>query len=258
MISEWGRRAGETADTLKQNLLNAGVKLRFSAEQLGNAKVEKVSSLMDEAGKAADDAIRAASGAADFVVDQAGHVVDLAAAGAGYVSSAAGEAFRVLQDQDQGEVFMKIAEDDIGGIDLLEPENWDEARAAVDAAIEKTYDEYEILDKSKTDEETVRVVASIVFGTMMYGYQYSNGLITLGEYTRYMSEVLIREGLPTGVGFIAALLPIKAPHAESLARDATYYLISIAYGDKSGEEIEAEEELLLDIPDQKEYESETE
>ena len=153
---------------------------------------------------------------------------------------------------------MKIAEDDIGGIDLLEPENWDEARAAVDAAIEKTYDEYEILDKSKTDEETVRVVASIVFGTMMYGYQYSNGLITLGEYTRYMSEVMTREGLPTRVRFIAALIQIKAPYAESLARDAIYYLISVAYGDKSEEEIEAEEELLLDGPDQKEYETETE
>ena len=255
VISEWGSHAGETADTLKQDLSDAGVKLKVSAQQLGNATVEKASGLTDKAGKTADDAIRAASGAADYVVDQAGHVVDLAAVGAGYVSSAAGEAFRILQDK--GEVLMKIAEDAVADIDLSEPENWDEARVAVDAAIEKAY-EYEILDKSKTDEETVRVVTSIIFGTMMYGYQYSNGLITLGEYTRYMSEMLIREGLPTGVGFIVAMLPIKAPYAESLAKDATYYLISVAYGDKSGEEIEAEEEALLAETGQEEHESMTE
>ena len=81
---------------------------------------------------------------------------------------------------------------------------------------------------------------------MMYGYQYSNEQITLGQYVASMSEVLIREGLPTGVGFIVSRLPIMVPHADKLARDATLYLISVAYGDKSGEEIEKEEDMVME------------
>jgi hypothetical protein len=81
----------------------------------------------------------------------------------------------------------------------------------------------------------------------MYGYQYKNEQITLGDYVSAMSEVLIREGLPTGVGFLVSILPInKIPHAESLAKEATIYLISKAYGDEPGNEIEAEEEALLE------------
>lgn len=49
------------------------------------------------------------------------------------------------------------------------------------------------------------------------------------------------------MGFVVPLLPIKIPHAESLAKEATYYLISIANGDKSGEEITAEGEILLEM-----------
>ena len=243
VVSGWGKQAGETADGIKENLAGAGVKIKDTAEQLGNATAEKVAALTDKAGKAADDAINAVSGAGDFVVDQAGHVVDLAAAGAGYVTAAAGGAMKELEEK--GSVLMKIAEDAVADLDLSEPENWEAAKASVNDAIEKAYAEG-ILDDEKIDEETIQIVTSIVFGTMMYGYQYSNGQITLGEYAGNMSEVLIKEGLPTGVGFVVSLLPIKIPHADSIAKEATYYLISIAYGDKSGEEIEAEEEMLLD------------
>ena len=242
VLSEWGEQAGKTTDEIKENLSNAGVTIKVTAEQLGNATAEKASALTENAGKAADDAIQAVSGAADYVVDQAGHVVDLAAVGAGYVTASAGEAFRILQDQ--GKVLMKIAEDAVADIDLSQPENWETARTAVDNAIERAY-EVGAIDNKKIDEETARIVTSIVFGTMMYGYQYSNGQITLGEYARGMSEILIREGLPSGVGFVVALLPIHVPHADTLAKEATYYLISVAYGDESGKEIEAEEELLL-------------
>ena len=65
--------------------------------------------------------------------------------------------------------------------------------------------------------------------------------------------------MPAGVGFVVSLLPIsKIPHAESMAKKATYYLIAKAYGDKPGDEIEAEEELLIEAEGKAEEMTETE
>ena len=65
------------------------MKIQVTASDLGNATANKAAELTDKAGKAANNAINAVSDAGNMVVDQAGCVVDLAAAGAGYVSSAA-------------------------------------------------------------------------------------------------------------------------------------------------------------------------
>lgn len=243
VVSGWAAAAGKTTDKIKKDLAGAGVTIMITAEQFGNATAEQASALTEKAGKTADDAIHAVSGAADYVIDQSGHVVDLAAAGAGYVTSAAGDALKILKEK--GDLLMKIAEDAVADIDLSEPESWDKAKVAVDDAIEKAYDEG-LLDSEVISDDTIHIVTSIVFATMMYGYQYSNNQITLGEYVGNMSEVLIREGLPSGVGFMISLLPIGGPHTELLAKEATMYLISVAYGDKSGDEIEAEEELMME------------
>ena len=256
VLSGWGEQAGKTADSVKEKLSDAGVTLQISAEKLGNATAQKASELTEKAGKTTDEAIEAVSGAGGFVVDRIGHVIDLAAAAGENVSSEASEAFRVLKQY--GTLLMRLAEYAISEIDLSKPENWTKARTAVDAAVHKAFEEG-LIDRETVSEETMRIITSIVFGALMYGYQYHNGQITTREYAALLSEVLIREGLPAGVGFVVSLLPIsKIPHAESMAKKATYYLIAKAYGDKPGDEIEAEEELLIEAEGKAEEMTETE
>lgn len=237
LTSEWAEWAGNTTDEIKQKLADAGIDLQVKASQLGNMTVDKVAELKITAGNTADSAMKAVSDASDYVVDQAGHVVDLASTGASYISGAAAQAYVILSEK--GDTLMQIAQNAVTEIDLSDENSWDDARTVVDAAIEKAYEEG-VLGQN-VDIEVVFIVTSVVFGTLMYGYQYSNGQITLGEYAGSMSEIIIREGLPTGVGFVVSVLPLKIPHADSLAKDATVYLIAIAYGDKDGEKIEAEE-----------------
>ena len=242
VLSDWGRQAGETADSVKEKLSDAGATVKISAEKLGDATAEKASELIGKAGKTADDAINAVSDGVDYVVDQAGHVVDLAALGAEHASSAASDAFQVLKDS--GSLLMEIAQEAAAGLDLSKPKIWDTVKTKVEKAIDRAY-ESGLLRSKVISRETMRAVTNIVFGAMMYGYRYSNGEITLGEYVSGMSEVLIRNGLPTGVGYLVSLLPIAVPNADKMAKQATYYLISKAYGDGPGEEIEAEEEAML-------------
>lgn len=59
-----------------------------------------------------------------------------------------------------------------------------------------------------------------------------------------MSEAIIREGLPTGVGYLTDRLHV--PFVGDLAEVVTTYLISLAYEDKAGDEIVAEEEAALE------------
>ena len=242
VASGWAKKAGKTADDVKKSLSDAGVTIMDTAAELGDATVKTAGGLAELSGKAADDAINAVSGASDFVVDSAGHVVDLAAVGANYVTDSAGQAIIILKEK--GTMIMQLAEESVENIDLENPQNWDEAKTAVEDTIEKAYDEG-ILGKG-VDEDTVTIITEIVFGSLMYGYQYSNGQITLGSYAASMSEVIIKAGLPTGVGFVVGVLPLKIPHADFFAKEATAYLIAKAYGDKSGDEIEAEEELLME------------
>lgn len=242
VASEWAKQAGSTADDIKKALSDAGVTAITSATELGNATAKAAGDVAELSGKAADDVIKAVSGASDLVIDQAGHVIDLAAVGAGYVSDAAKQALIILQEK--GSMIMQLAEEAVANVDLENPQNWDDAKIAVEDTIEKAYAEG-ILGEG-ISEETLRIVTDIVFGSLMYGYQYSNGQITLGVYAASMSEVIIKEGLPTGVGFIVKLLPLEIPHADFIAKQATAYLISKAYGDKNGAEIEAEEKQLLE------------
>ena len=242
LISDWGKKAGETADSVKESLSEAGIKMQDTASELGSATADKAAELTDKAGDVANNAIDAVKGAGDLVVDQAGHVVDLAAAGAGYVTETAGKAMKVLKDQ--GAALMQIAQDAVADMDLSNEQNWDVAKTKVEEAIETAY-RTGVLDKA-IDEDTVQLVTRIIFGSMMYTYQYNNGIITLGEYASSMSEMIMKEGLPTGVGFIINMvIGNKIPHSADIAKEVTYFLVSKAFGDKSGEEIESEEEALM-------------
>lgn len=242
VLAKWGKEAGETADDVKEQLSEAGVTVKESAKELGDATARKASELTKQAGEGVDDAIDAVSGTAGYVVDQAGHVVDLAAIGAEYVSDGAQDVLQALQEY--GASLMKIAEDAAAEIDLSKPENWQMAQTAVYAAIDKAYAEG-IIDHGAISEETMRTASRIVFAALIYGNQYQNEQITLGEYVSCMSEILIREGLPAGVAFLVRLLPINIPYAETMAKEIAYYLISLAYEDKPGDEIESEEETIL-------------
>ena len=256
ILSDWGKQAGKTADSVKEKLSDAGVTVKISAEKLGDATAQKASELTEKAGKTVDEAIEAVSGAQDYVMDQAGHVIDLAAAAGEHVSSEASETLQVLNRY--GSLLMKLAEDAVAGMDLSKPESWEAARAVVDAAVHKAYVEG-LIDRETVREETMQIVTRIVFGALMYGYQYQDGQITMRDFVSSLSEVLIREGLPAGVGFLVSLLPVsKIPNAESMAKKVTYYLIAKAYEDKSGDEIQAEEDALIEETIEPEKMTETE
>ena len=188
------------------------------------------------AAEAANGAAEAVSGAAGLVIDRTGQVIDMAAAGAGTVSEAAASAMQLLQEK--GKTIMRLSQDAVAEIDLNDPQNWDEAKRAVEAVIEKAYEEGELGEG--IDKEAVEIVIRIVFGSLVYGTQYSSGVISLGSYAASMSEMIIKEGLPTGVGFLVSQLPFKIPLADYYAKEATIYLISKAYHDQTKTEAETE------------------
>ena len=243
-FSEWGKQAGETADGVKEKLKDAGVTVKVKAEDLGNATKDKASELAGKAGETLDDAIEAVSGAADLVIDEAGHVVDLAAVGGDYIKEGASAAFGFLKEQ--GSFLMEIGEEALAEIDLDDERTWEIAEQYVEEAIETAYRKGVFGETVRMDGETIRILSEIVVASLMYGGKYAKGQITVKEYALAMSESIIKAGLPAGVGFIVGLTPAsQIPGAENLAKEATYYLITKAYEDKSGDEIEAEEEAFM-------------
>ena len=228
-ISDAAQKAGETAEHVKEKLTEAGVKIKVSAGQLGEATAQKASELTEKAGKNVDDAVGAVSDAADYVLDQAGNVIDLASSGADEVSTSAKEALEALRKY--GSLFMKLARAAVSGMDLSDPESWEPAKDKVEKAIRSAY-QLGLIDEDTVSKETMGIVVDIVFETMIYGYQYSQEEITLGELVAKESELLIREGLPVGVGYLVSLLPVNIPNADRLAKEAVYFLIAAAYGEE--------------------------
>lgn len=228
-ISDAAQKAGETAEHVKEKLTEAGVKIKVSAGQLGEATAQKASELTEKAGKNVDDAVGAVSDAADYVLDQAGNVIDLASSGADEVSTSAKEALEALRKY--GSLFMKLARAAVSGMDLSDPESWEPAKDKVEKAIRSAY-QLGLIDEDTVSKETMGIVVDIVFETMIYGYQYSQEEITLGELVAKESELLIRKGLPVGVGYLVSLLPVNIPNADRLAKEAVYFLIAAAYGEE--------------------------
>ena len=228
-ISDAAQKAGETAEHVKEKLTEAGVKIKVSAGQLGEATAQKASELTEKAGKNVDDAVGAVSDAADYVLDQAGNVIDLASSGADEVSTSAKEALEALRKY--GSLFMKLARAAVSGMDLSDPESWEPAKDKVEKAIRSAY-QLGLIDEDTVSKETMGIIVDIVFETMIYGYQYSQEEITLGELVAKESELLIRKGLPVGVGYLVSLLPVNIPNADRLAKEAVYFLIAAAYGEE--------------------------
>lgn len=224
--------AGKAGDTLSGAAGSAGDVFSGAVQ-----KAEEVlSEAAEKAGETLNNAIDTVKGAGGLVVDQAGHVVDMAAEGAGYVSESASDALEVLKKQ--GAALMDIAQKAVSLIDLSDQKNWETAKKIVTAAIKNANNSG--LLGVKLDEKTVRIVTDVIFGTMMYTYQYSNGLITLSEYADSMSEIILKEGLPAGVGFIADLFIGSIPNSGDIAKEVTYYLISKAFENNTTEGTEPE------------------
>ncbi len=242
-LSEWIKNAGETADRVKESLKDAGIKIQDAAAQLGAATADKAAELTGKAGETADDAIDAVKEARDLVVDKTGHVVDLASAGAGYVSDSASKTFQYLREN--GEKLIQIGQYAVSSFDLSDPENLEQAKAAVNLAIEIAYMTGEL--NGAVDRQTLHTVTNILFRTLTYLSQYKEEKITLGKFTRLMSDMIIKEGLPTGVGFVVGLFDGSLPISKEVAKQVTYYLISKAYEDKDGAEIESEEASLFAV-----------
>lgn len=196
--------------------------------ELLEAAAENISSTVSKAKKKAssiaDHALEAMDDAANMVVDEAGEVVNMATESAGKVSSAASEALDQICEK--GEDLIAAAGSAVEGLDLTKAENADKARKAIDIAVEKVCSG---LIGKKLDLETIRIIKDLVFGAVVYGYQYTHGSITLPEYAALMSEIIIKEGLPVGIGYIAGKLPI--PGAGQIAKEAAEYLIQSAYGE---------------------------
>ena len=241
VAAQWAENAGETADNVKKAFDEAGATIQVTAGDLGNATAEKAAELTATIQETAGDVMNTVNGTANMVIDQAGHVVDLAAVGADYVTTTAYNVMEIISQN--GEKLMKLATDAVADIDLSDPANWEPAKEAIADAIVNAYEEG-LISEEVIDADTMNVLVNIVFDSILYGYQYSNCQISLDEYTKAMSETIIREGLPTGVSYIADKLPV--PFVGKLAKAVTTYLIALAYEDKPGDEITAEEEAVLE------------
>ena len=241
VILEWAENAGKTAEDVKKTLDDAGVALTVNAAALGNATVEKANDIVEAAGNTAEDALNTVSNAGDFVLDQAGHVVDLASVGVDYVTDSASQAFLILQEN--GSTIMQTVNDALEGIDLSDETMWESGRQIVHDSIELAVKSGKI--PVNIDEETINILSDVVFESAKYGVLYSKGQITVGEYTAGMSEVIIRNGVPTGVSVIAGYLSGGNPVLKRLAKNAAVFVISVAYNDESEADIIEEEEGLL-------------
>ena len=237
----WAEQAGETAEKIREQLEEAGVTIRTTASEIGAATAEKATELIGMTGNNTDDVITAVSDAADLAVDQAGRVVDFAAAGLDFISEAAEGAYQVLEEQ--GGALMKKAEEAVSELDLTDTAVWDAAKDRIGKVVEEAV--LTGILGNNADAETIQVVTDIIFGVLAYGSQYTGGEITLSDYVNHISELIIREGLPVGVGLIVELLPVgRIPNAKTVAKEAAYYLIALAYGAGAGEAESAAESVI--------------
>lgn len=213
--------------------VDLGENITVVAGQVSEAAASVSQDVIDQSVIIADQALTGLNGAANVVIDSTGNIINMAAEGADVVSSAAQQAFDTIASQ--GEDLAALANDAVVGLDLTDPESVEKAREAIDKAFDDANEAG--FFEGKLSYDTIQIIKDVLFGTTVYGYQYANGIITLPEYSALMSKIIIKAGLPTGVGYLAGLLPI--PGASFIAKEVTAFLIQVAYG-------EGEEEALYE------------
>ena len=217
---------GDYLNGFGQNVYEAAAQVSEAAESISK-------DVADQSSAIADQALRTLNGAANVVVDGTGNIINMASESADAVSSSAAEALETISSM--GTELSTLADAAVIGLNLTKPENIEKARAAIDQVIDNAYNKG-LLGKT-LDLESVQIIKDIIFGTAVYGYQYSRGLITLPEYATLLSKIIIRAGLPAGVGYIASKLPV--PGAGDIAKEVTTLLVQAAFG-------EGEEEILYE------------
>lgn len=217
---------GDYLNGFGQNVYEAAAQVSEAAESISK-------DVADQSSAIADQALRTLNGAANVVVDGTGNIINMASESADAVSSSAAEALETISSM--GAELSTLADAAVIGLNLTKPENIEKARAAIDQVIDNAYNKG-LLGKT-LDLESVQIIKDIIFGTAIYGYQYSRGLITLPEYATLLSKIIIRAGLPAGVGYIASKLPV--PGAGDIAKEVTTLLVQAAFG-------EGEEEILYE------------
>ena len=217
---------GDYLNGFGQNVYEAAAQVSEAAESISK-------DVADQSSAIADQALRTLNGAANVVVDGTGNIINMASESADAVSSSAAEALETISSM--GAELSTLADAAVIGLNLTKPENIEKARAAIDEVIDNAYDKG-LLGKTLS-LESVQIIKDIIFGTAIYGYQYSCGLITLPEYATLLSKIIIRAGLPAGVGYIASKLPV--PGAGDIAKEVTTLLVQAAFG-------EGEEEILYE------------
>ena len=217
---------GDYLNGFGQNVYEAAAQVSEAAESISK-------DVADQSSAIADQALRTLNGAANVVVDGTGNIINMASESADAVSSSAAEALETISSM--GAELSTLADAAVIGLNLTKPENIEKARAAIDQVIDNAYNKG-LLGKT-LDLESVQIIKDIIFGTAIYGYQYSRGLITLPEYATLLSKIIIRAGLPAGVGYVASRLPV--PGAGDIAKEVTTLLVQAAFG-------EGEEEILYE------------
>ena len=231
-LGEFGARASEQTGKaifgMGELFGEWGQNISVVTSQLSEAVASIPKGVAEQSAEIAEKALAAFNGAANVVVDGAGNVVNRANESAGVISSAAKQALDTITAQ--GSELIALADEAVMGLDLAEPENVDKAWVAIDDAIDGAYKEG-LIGKT-VSLEAIQIIKDILFGTTVYGYQYAHGIITLPEYAALMSEIIIKAGLPIGVGYVAGKLPI--PGAGYIAKEVVTFLVQAAYGE--GEE----------------------
>ena len=161
---------GDYLNGFGQNVYEAAAQVSEAAESISK-------DVADQSSAIADQALRTLNGAANVVVDGTGNIINMASESADAVSSSAAEALETISSM--GAELSTLADAAVIGLNLTKPENIEKARAAIDEVIDNAYDKG-LLGKTLS-LESVQIIKDIIFGTAIYGYQYSRGLITLPE-----------------------------------------------------------------------------
>ena len=228
-LTEFGtnvsKQTENTVNEVGKFFSDVGQGIADVATQTSEAVTKVSKDIADQSVNMADQALTSLNGAANVVVDSAGNVINMAGEGINSVSTAGMEALETIATN--GAKLVAIADKAVMDLDLASPENVEKARTVINNAIEEAQRNGFI--SRKLNMETLKIIEDVVFGITVYGYQYSHGIISLPEYTAIMSEIIIKAGLPTGVGYIAGLLPI--PGGKYIAKEVTSFLIQVAFGE---------------------------
>ncbi len=224
-------------DTLNYILSKSG-EASEAASNLAEGASDFISSKSDELTAAASELIGAASsqiseasGAAiDAASDSIADAVDFVNESGAVISDSAMEAAEFLRNY--GDTLVQAAQDAISSFDLSDEEDVKLARLVIEGTVTSFCRNLGL--NSIRDKATIDLLVSFVSELVIGAGQYAGGMITLSEYLSNLISLIINEGLPVGLTFLASLIPI--PGAPLLAQAAAGLLLSALPENETGTE----------------------